>query len=222
MLTGNLLVAFGLLLVVAAALAGLVRYLRSDRNRDQGRLPRPPAGADLVRPADAPTDVAAEQARRIVAEAETVAAARAETARAEAQSLVAAAEQAATAAGTRAEREHADLAAEIQRLQGRRGELEADAAAQRAEVLRRAEEADRRDARVLERETRLDGELARLADREQAQTARAVELDGREADLAQAEQQRQAELERVAELTAAQARTELVAAIESQAKREAA
>ena len=143
-----------------------------------------------------------------------MAAARAETARAEAQSLVAAAEQAATATRTRAEREHADLAAEIQRLLGRRGELEADAAAQRAEVLRRAEEADRRDARVLERETRLDGELRPAgrpgagADRARGRAGRARGRPGPRPT------QRQAELERVAGLTAAQARAELVAAIE--------
>jgi ribonucrease Y len=81
---------------------------------------------------------------------------------------------------------------------------------------------ERREARIADREQRLDDETRRLDDlaAELGQTSR--DLDARRAELDGLDAARSAELERVAGLTADQAKAELLAAIESQAKREAA
>ncbi|TDC68128.1 ribonuclease Y [Actinomadura sp. GC306] len=83
------------------------------------------------------------------------------------------------------------------------------------------EDLERREARLAEREQRLDGELRRLEEWQGrlAETKRALEVRERELD-GVAEERRKV-LERTAGLTAEQARAELVAAIENQAKREA-
>ena len=81
---------------------------------------------------------------------------------------------------------------------------------------------ERREQRIGEREHRLDDESRRLEARGQALDARRNEIDERAKALAEADAKTKAELERVAALTADQARAELVTAIENQAKREAA
>ncbi|MER7168874.1 ribonuclease Y, partial [Micromonospora sp. NPDC000207] len=92
-----------------------------------------------------------------------------------------------------------------------------------------AAEVDRRATRMDERERLHTEEVERLAERERQLTAAGAALAAREAELVrreealtEAEEQRRRELERVAGLTADTARTELVEAIEGQAKREAA
>ena len=81
---------------------------------------------------------------------------------------------------------------------------------------------ERRELRLADREQRLDTELGRIEARTLALDEFKRELDDirRELDLAGAAQHK--ELERVAGLTAEQARQELVAVIENQARREAA
>jgi ribonucrease Y len=81
---------------------------------------------------------------------------------------------------------------------------------------------ERREQRLAEREERLDAEQRRVEarDRELAEQEQAVER--RRAELLDLEADRQRELERVAGLTAADAKAELVKGIETQAKREAA
>ena len=96
-----------------------------------------------------------------------------------------------------------------------RREAEADAKAAKEEARRLRADLERREDRLSEREQRID-ELARKAEE------RSVELDGRRAELDRLAVERQAELERVAALTADQAKAELVSAIEGQAKRDAA
>jgi ribonuclease Y len=96
-----------------------------------------------------------------------------------------------------------------------RREAEADAKAAKEEARRLRADLERREDRLSEREQRID-ELARKAEE------RSVELDSRRAELERLAAQRQAELERVAALTADQAKAELVSAIEGQAKRDAA
>ena len=81
---------------------------------------------------------------------------------------------------------------------------------------------ERRETRLADREQRLDEELKRIEDRAQALGQRRQDLDRRAAELDKLEADRGKELERVAGLTADAAKTELVAAIENQAKREAA
>jgi ribonucrease Y len=101
-------------------------------------------------------------------------------------------------------------------------ELDGEIRAVTSEVRQLRAELERREARIAEREQRIDGEMRRLD-----QVALDIEkvrrnLDGRRAELDQLESQQQEALERVAGMTTDQARAELVAAIENQAKREAA
>jgi ribonuclease Y len=95
-----------------------------------------------------------------------------------------------------------------------RRDAEAEATAAKEEARRLRADFERREDRLSEREQRID-ELARKGEE------RSVELDARRAELDRLAADRQAELERVAALTADQARAELVASIEGQAKRDA-
>jgi ribonucrease Y len=96
-----------------------------------------------------------------------------------------------------------------------RHEAEAAANAAKDEARRLRADFERREDRLGEREQRID-ELARKAEE------RAAELDERKVELDRLSAERQAELERVAGLTVEAAKAELVAAIENQAKRDAA
>jgi ribonucrease Y len=114
----------------------------------------------------------------------------------------------------------AEQAAE-QANQGRR-EVEAEIRAVKEEVRELRNDLERRENRLADREQRLDKELHRLEDRAAELDERQRALADRAAEVDQLDAQRQAELERVAGLTAVQAKGELVAIIENQAKREAA
>jgi ribonucrease Y len=81
---------------------------------------------------------------------------------------------------------------------------------------------ERRENRLAEREERLDAEQARLAQREHELADADAELERRRAALNDLAEERRLILERTAGLTAEQAKAELVTAIETQAKREAA
>jgi len=126
----------------------------------------------------------------------------------EAEQIRARAETDAEAIARRA-RDEAALAA-----QGRR-EVEDEIRAVKDEVRELRGDLERRELRLADREQRLDTEHSRIE-------ARADALDQLKHDLDQADAQRLRELERVGGLTADQAKTELVATIENQAKREAA
>ncbi|MDL4818103.1 ribonuclease Y [Actinomadura opuntiae] len=102
-----------------------------------------------------------------------------------------------------------------------RAEAEEEARTLRADLRTAREDLERRETRLAEREQRLDGEMRRLqewADK-LAETKRS--LEERRKELAGIEEERRKVLERAAGLTAEQAKGELVAAIENQAKREA-
>jgi ribonucrease Y len=81
---------------------------------------------------------------------------------------------------------------------------------------------ERREARLAEREARLDTEFGKLDERSAGLDKLRQDLDGRRADLDRLDEERRAVLEQTAGLTAAQAKAELVAGIQNQAKREAA
>jgi ribonuclease Y len=81
---------------------------------------------------------------------------------------------------------------------------------------------ERREARLAEREQRLDDELRRIEDKGAGLDQRKDELDQRQAGLDARDSAAQRELQRVAGLTVAQAKAELITTIEAQAKREAA
>src|SRR6266545_4649420 len=90
-------------------------------------------------------------------------------------------------------------------------------------------DAERRQQRLDERERLLVEEAERLAERDRRISAAEVDLSDRESGLtarelvlAELDEDRRRELERIAGLTAGAARQELIEAIETQAKREAA
>ena len=137
--------------------------------------------------------------------------------------------QAGEAAHAELEAAHAEAAAIVRNAEdaaeraaeARRG-LDEEVRAVTAEVRQLRADLERREARIAEREQRLD-DGARQVDKlasEIEQVRR--QLDERSAEQDQLDARGKAELERIAGLTADQAKTELVTAIEHQAKREAA
>ncbi len=184
-------------LAAVGALAVLVVLLR----RTSAGPPAPPA------PAITPRSETAQ-----LSEAET-AQLEAETARLQAEAakiasdVKAKAEQEAAEIVSRAEATVA-VATETRR------DAESEAKAAKDEARRLRAEIERREDRLGEREQRMHELTQRAEERSAALDARKAELDKIEAD-------RKAELERVAGLSADQAKAELVAAIEGQAKRDA-
>ncbi|HEX6874081.1 MAG TPA: ribonuclease Y [Nocardioidaceae bacterium] len=81
---------------------------------------------------------------------------------------------------------------------------------------------ERRERRLSEREARLDTETRRLQARRDELTAAETQVEARRAELVDLEEDRRIALERVAGLTAAEARDALVDSLEAEAKRAAA
>jgi ribonuclease Y len=102
-----------------------------------------------------------------------------------------------------------------------RQEAEAQIRSVRDEIRDLRASLERREARLTEREQRLDGELRELAGKGAELDQRKQGLDHRQHELAAEDLRITAELQRVASLSAEQARREVVAAIEGQAKRDA-
>jgi ribonuclease Y len=145
---------------------------------------------------------------RLAAEAESYAAQLKATADREAAEIISKAES--TAAQTRADAESGARSAKD------------DAKAAKDETRRLRADIERREDRLAEREQRTE-EAARKAEQRSADLdARRDALDEQRAELERVDAQRQAELQRVAGLSADQAKSELIGAIETQAKREAA
>jgi ribonuclease Y len=184
-------------LAAVGALAVLVVLLR----RTSAAPPAPPA------PAMAPRSETAQLSEAEIARLE------AETARLQAEAakiasdVKAKAEQEAAEIVSRAEAAVA-VATETRR------DAESEAKAAKDEARRLRAEIERREDRLGEREQRMHELTQRAEERSAALDARKAELDKIEAD-------RKSELERVAGLSADQAKAELVAAIEGQAKRDA-
>jgi ribonucrease Y len=137
-----------------------------------------------------------------------------EAARGEADEIRTRAETDATALRSKAEE------AAGQADQGRR-EAEEQIRAIKEEIRELRSDLERRENRLADREQRLDKELHRLEGRSAELDQRQRELNERAADIDRLDAQRTATLERVAGLTAIQAKSELVGTIENQAKREA-
>ena len=99
---------------------------------------------------------------------------------------------------------------------------EAEMRAARADLSAQRLDLERRESRLTEREQRLDAE-ARSHDERAGELAEiAADIERQTFELREVEQERLAVLERAANLSAEQAKAELVAAVETQAKREAA
>jgi ribonuclease Y len=95
------------------------------------------------------------------------------------------------------------------------------AEADRAELSRMREEVERRENRLAERSDRLDAKLSALDERSGELTAREAALERKRTELLDIEAERTVLLERVAGLSAADAKAELIAEIEGDAKRDA-
>jgi ribonucrease Y len=134
----------------------------------------------------------------------------------EADKILAHATVAAEQAATRAAQMAAQLTTE------RRREAEDEIGLVKDEMRQLRADLERREQRTGEREQRLDDEMRRLDERGQALVRRRTELEEQAKDLADVGVKARAELERVAGLTADQAKAEVVAVVENQAKREAA
>jgi ribonucrease Y len=125
-------------------------------------------------------------------------------------------------------RAEADAAA-IMREAGQAADKAAQASRDADEELRAVREEsrdlradlERREARLAEREARLDTEFGKLDERAAGLDQVRHDLDERRSDLERLEEDRRAVLEQAAGLTADQAKAELVAGIQNQAKREA-
>jgi ribonucrease Y len=133
-----------------------------------------------------------------------------------------------TAAQVRAGAE-SDAAAIIRRAE-ETAEKSAQARQDAEEVIRLAKDEaqqvradlERREIRLAEREVRLDGEARKLEQRAAALDQFQADLERQREKLERLDDERREVLERAAGLTAEQAKAELVASIETQAKREAA
>jgi len=139
----------------------------------------------------------------------------------------------AAAALAAAEQSRVRAADDVRRAEERRTAIENETAAVRAdierlrdEVTRMRDEVSRREDRLVDRENLISGEATRLASRATELETRAREFGARLETLSAREASfdadRAAALEKVASMTTDQAKAELVATINAQAKREAA
>jgi ribonuclease Y len=103
-----------------------------------------------------------------------------------------------------------------------RSEMEEEAKGLKEDIRALREDLERRESRLAEREQRLDGEIRRLEGRARELAQVGQDLEVRTAELDHVDEERREVLERAANMTAAQAKSELVAAMENQAKRAAA
>ena len=110
----------------------------------------------------------------------------------------------------------------VEQAEKARNAIEDEARTIKAELRELRNDLERREARLADREQRLDEEERKLEDRAAGLDGQRAELENRRAELDRFEAQRREALERVAGLTADQAKAELVSSIENQAKREAA
>ncbi|MGW3806659.1 ribonuclease Y [Micromonospora sp. NPDC005113] len=235
------MVLLAAVLVLTVVVVGAVLFgVRTLRRVGAAPVPEDPAfiaEKDRQEQSLAALRSAADQANSTIDVAKSAAsAARAEAAAAKAEAKAARAEarrvldDARAEADTVLERAHKQAEADAEQLRTtarRSGEREVAVLA--ATTREQAAEVERRAARMDERERLHTEEVERFAERERQLTgaraalaAREAELARREAELTEAEELRRRELERVAGLTAEAARLELIEAIETQAKREAA
>ena len=193
------------LLVAAGALFAVVRKTgnRTIPGSQETATGRGPVSPELAAEAERSAAEADRAVKRRLEEAGTAAEQTRASAESDAAAIVRQAEEAA-AKVTQAQRSAEE---QIQATRAETGQLRADL--------------ERREARLAEREGRLDDELRKLEQRSAALDTAKTELDTRRAELARLDDERREVLERAAGLTAEQAKTELVAAIENQAKREA-
>jgi ribonucrease Y len=189
----------GIALVLAIGLvAALFALVFVVLRRSPGQLPARPADVDLTSPQDD------AQRERMLADATR-----------EADQIRARAESEAGATVSRAE------TATEQSAEARR-EVESEIRAVKEEVKLLRGDLERREARLAEREQRIDEEARKIDQRSDGLDELQRGIGRQQAELDKLDEERREVLERAASLTADQAKAELVAVIENQAKREAA
>jgi ribonuclease Y len=215
-----------IVILAAFVVGGLFLGARALRSLQAGRDAVKDRDDRAVDDAKAKVDDAKAKAASVRAEA-AAAKAEATAARAEARRVLEAAHEEADTILERAHRQAETDAEQVRTAARRSGEREV--ALLNATAKEQAAEVERRAARIDERERLHGDEVERLVERERRLGALDTDLAGREALLADretalttGEEQHRRELERVAGLTAADARSELIENIEVQAKREAA
>ncbi len=176
-----------------AAVFALVVVLRRSPARDQAVTEAGPGRAQLTADAQRAFEDASREADQVRTRAETDAA---------------------------AIMREAGLAADKAAQASRDADDELRAVREEARELRA--DLERREARLAEREARLDTEFGKLDERSAGLEKLRRDLDSRRADLDRLDEERRAVLEQAAGMTADQAKAELVASIQNQAKREAA
>ncbi|RZT26523.1 ribonuclease Y [Kribbella sp. VKM Ac-2569] len=154
---------------------------------------------------------AAELVRRQAEEDAAVLRTRAEAAEQRAEEIRRAAEDRASEVRRDAEQRASDV----------RREAEAEAQSIRDDLREQRLEMERRDHRLTEREERIDEQHRGIEERHTELTAQLAVLDQRKQEIKDLEDERRRILEGVANLTTEQAKAELVAAIEDEAKRHA-
>jgi ribonucrease Y len=190
---------------VPAARAGTSSVPSAPAGSDSGTA-QPAAGQSAAAAAGDATLASAQSA--LSAQAAEDAARHVEQIRAQAESEAAAILARAEASAAHAAEARQDVEAEIKTVKEEVRMLRADL--------------ERREGRLAEREQRIDADARKADQRAEALEAAQADLDRQRTELQQLETQRREVLERVAGLTADQAKTELVSGIENQAKREAA
>jgi ribonucrease Y len=189
----------GIALVLAIGLvAALFALVFVVLRKSPGQLPARPADAELASPQDD------AQRERALADASR-----------EADQIRARAELEASATVSRAE------AAAEQSAEARR-EVESEIRAVKEEVRLLRGDLERREARLAEREQRIDEDARKVDQRADGLNELQRDVARQRAELEKLDEERREVLERAASLTADQAKAELVAIIENQAKREAA
>jgi ribonucrease Y len=154
---------------------------------------------------------AAESLRRQAEEEAAVLRVRAEAAEQRAEEIRRGAEDRAIEVRREAEQRASDV----------RREAESEAQSIREDLREQRLEMERREHRLTEREERLGEQHRTIEERQTELTAQLAELDRRKAEIRDLEDERRRILEGVANLTTEQAKAELVAAIEAEAKRHA-
>jgi ribonuclease Y len=182
------------LLATVFSLAVVAIVLRRSAGREQAGAPVPETASPQV---TAEAQRQAEEASR-----------KADQVRSRAESDAAAIMREAGAAADKAAQASREAEEELRAVRDEARELRADL--------------ERREARLAERETRLDGEFHKLEERSGSLDAVQEDLHHQRADLDRLGEQRREVLEQAAGLTADQAKAELIAGIQNQAKREAA
>jgi ribonuclease Y len=116
---------------------------------------------------------------------------------------------------------HARAAAMLSAAEQTRADAEEEVRARRAEMREQRADLERREQRLSDREDRLDTDARALDERARQLEELKADLKAQRKNLADAATQHRTALERVAGLTAEQAKSELIAAVEHDAKRQA-